>query len=85
MIVVRECFDVMEARVIVSYLRAGGVDAQLIDGEMRRQLPVAGPAKIAVPDAQERRALALLEEADAGEAAVDEAAYYRPNDEGNAP
>ena len=55
-----------QAKVIVSFLRANDIDAHLLDGETSTLLPVVGGVRVAVPDEQEAKALALLDEIENG-------------------
>lgn len=65
MIVLERTHDVSQARVIVSYLRAHGLDAQLLDAATSSVLPAVGGVRIAVPADEERQARRLLQEAEA--------------------
>lgn len=53
---------IQEARIIVGFLRANGVDAALLDGETFSTLPVVGGVRVAVDEDQAHKARLLLEE-----------------------
>ncbi len=53
---------VQEARIIVGYLNAHGVDAALLDGEISTMLPVVGGVRVAIDEEQEPLARRLLKE-----------------------
>ena len=73
MIVIKRTHNQQEAKIIVSFLQANGVDAKLLDGAINSVLPVApGGVRVAVPDDQEPKALSLLREAEAGSVSVEE-------------
>ena len=61
--VIKRTHNQQEAKIIVSYLVANGVEAQLLDGAVNSVLPVVGGVRIAVPEDQEPKALSLLENA----------------------
>lgn len=66
---IKRTHNQQEAKIIVSFLNANGIDAELLDGHINAVLPVVpGGVRIAVPDDQEDQARRLLEEADAGTA-----------------
>ena len=58
--VIRRTTDQQEAKIIVGYLQAHDIDAELLDGAINSLLPMPGGVRIAVPDEQETEALALL-------------------------
>jgi len=71
--VIKRTHNQQEARIIVSYLNAHGIDAELLDGAINSVLPIMpGGVRIAVPEGQEARARALLQNAQAGGAAITE-------------
>jgi len=71
--VIKRTHNLQEAKIIVGFLNAHHIDAELLDGAINSVLPiVAGGVRIAVPDGQEAEARALLANADAGNAAIDE-------------
>lgn len=73
MIVIKRTHNQQEAKIIVGYLNARGVEATLLDGEFSSVLPVAaGGVRIAVPEDQEAQARTLLHDAQAGGAAITE-------------
>ncbi len=66
--VIKRTHNQQEAKIIVGFLQANGVEAELLDGAINSVLPiVAGGVRIAVPDDQEPKALSLLKNADAGD------------------
>lgn len=73
MIVIKRTHNQQEAKIIVGYLNAHGVDAELLDGAINSVLPVVpGGVRIAVPEEQEAEARTLLHNAQAGGAAITE-------------
>ena len=73
MIVIKRTHNQQEARIIVGYLNARGIDAELLDGAINSVLPVIpGGVRIAVPEDQEAQARTLLHDAQAGGAAITE-------------
>lgn len=58
--VIKRTTDQQEAKIIVSFLRAHEIDAELLDGAINSVLPMPGGVRIAVPDDQEAEALTLL-------------------------
>ena len=58
--VIRRTTDQQEAKIIVGFLQAHDIDAELLDGAINSLLPMPGGVRIAVPDEQETDALALL-------------------------
>lgn len=63
--IIKRTHNQQEAKIIVSYLRAHDVEADLLDGNINSMLPIVpGGVRIAVPDDQEARAIRLLEDAD---------------------
>ncbi len=58
--VIRRTTDQQEAKIIVGFLQAHDIDAELLDGAINSLLPMPGGVRIAVPDEQETEALALL-------------------------
>lgn len=66
--VIKRTHNQQEAKIIVGFLQANGIDAELLDGAINSVLPlVAGGVRIAVPEEQEPKALSLLNNADAGD------------------
>jgi len=61
--VIRRTHNQQEARIIVSFLRAHDIDAELLDGAINSVLPMPGGVRVAVPDGQESEALTLLQNA----------------------
>ena len=61
-----------EAKIIIGFLNAHGIEAELLDGAINSMLPMPGGVRIAVPDDQEAEALTLLANAQSGAAAIDE-------------
>lgn len=57
-----------EAKIIIGFLQANGIEAELLDGAINSVLPMPGGVRIAVPEDQEPKALSLLRNADAGDA-----------------
>lgn len=71
--VIKRIRDQQEAKIIVSFLNANGIAAELLDGAMNSVLPVLPRGvRIAVPEDQEQSALALIEKAQSGELTIDE-------------
>ncbi len=62
--VIKRTRNQMEATIIVDFLNAHGVEAELLDGHINSVLPVG--VRIAVPDDQEPEAMRLLAQAQAG-------------------
>ena len=62
--VIKRTRNQMEATIIVDFLNAHGVEAELLDGHINSVLPVG--VRIAVPDDQESEAMRLLAQAQAG-------------------
>ena len=71
--VIKRTHNQQEAKTIVGYLQANGVDAELLDGAINSVLPMPGGVRIAVPDEQEPKALSLLNNAELGGAIQGEA------------
>ena len=71
--VIKRTHNQQEAKIIVGYLQANGVDAELLDGAINSVLPMPGGVRIAVPDDQEPKALSLLNNAEPGGAMEGEA------------
>lgn len=71
--VIKRTHNQQEAKIIVGYLQANGVDAELLDGAINSVLPMPGGVRIAVPDGQEPKALSLLNNAETGGAMEGEA------------
>ncbi|MEM9706918.1 MAG: DUF2007 domain-containing protein [Pseudomonadota bacterium] len=67
MVVIERTQDIFRARVIVSFLRSHGVDAQLLDAQTSGVLNIVGGVRIVVPDAYEGVARKLLDDIDAKE------------------
>ena len=66
--VIKRTHNQQEAKIIVGFLQANGIDAELLDAAINSVLPlVAGGVRIAVPEDQEPKALSLLNNADAGD------------------
>lgn len=71
--VIKRTHNQQEAKIIVSFLQAHDIDAELLDGAINSVLPVLpGGVRIAVPDEQEEEAITLLNNADSGGAQLDE-------------
>jgi hypothetical protein len=71
--VIKRTHNQQEARIIVGFLNAHGVAAELLDAAVNSVLPILpGGVRIAVPDDQEAEALTLLRNAQSGAAAIDE-------------
>lgn len=61
MVIIERTHDFIQARVIVSFLNAHGVHAQLLDVEAYTMIPLAPlGVRIAVPDDEENQARRLL-------------------------
>ncbi|MEM8770754.1 MAG: DUF2007 domain-containing protein [Pseudomonadota bacterium] len=61
--VIKRTHNQQEAKIIVSFLNAHGVEAELLDGNINAVLPIVpGGVRVAVPDDQEAQALRLLAE-----------------------
>ena len=58
--VIKRTHNQQEAKIIVGYLRANDIDAEILDGAMSSVLPIAGGVRIAVPEEQEVQAKMLL-------------------------
>ena len=69
--VIKKMHNQQEAKIIIGFLNANDVDAELLDGAMNSVLPVGTGVRIAVPDDQESKALSLLAEAENGRMAYD--------------
>ncbi len=70
---IKRMHNLQEAKIIVGFLNAHGIDAELMDGAINAVLPaVTGRVRIAVPVAQEAEALTLLANAESGAAALDD-------------
>ncbi len=65
--VIKRTHNQQEAKIIVGFLQANGVDAELLDGAINSVLPMPGGVRIAVPDEQEPKAMSLLNNAEAGD------------------
>lgn len=59
--VIKRTTNQQEAKIIVSFLQANDIDAELLDGAINSLLPMPGGVRIAVPENQEAEALSLLE------------------------
>ena len=71
--VIKRTRNQQEANIIVGFLNAHGIDAELLDGAINSVLPVLpGGVRIAVPDDQEAEALTLLNNAQTGATAIDD-------------
>lgn len=65
--VIKRTHNQQEAKIIVSFLNAHGVEAELLDGNINSVLPIVpGGVRIAVPDDQEPEAMRLIAQAQAG-------------------
>jgi len=65
--VIKRTHQQQEAKIIVGFLNAHGVEAELLDGHINSVLPILpGGVRIAVPDDQEQEAMRLLAQAQAG-------------------
>ena len=62
--VIKRMHNQQEARIIVGFLRAHDIDAELLDGAINSVLPMPGGVRIAVPDDQQDEALTLLNNTD---------------------
>ncbi|MEO0399104.1 MAG: DUF2007 domain-containing protein [Pseudomonadota bacterium] len=60
--VIHRTHDITAARIMVSYLQANGVEAQLLDAETSTLIPIVGGVRIAIDPEQEPIATRLLEE-----------------------
>ncbi|MHA7870833.1 MAG: putative signal transducing protein [Hyphococcus sp.] len=66
--VIKRTHNQQEAKIIVGFLQANGVDAELLDGAINSVLPIMpGGVRIAVPEDQEPKALSLLKNVEDGE------------------
>lgn len=71
--VIKRTHHQQEAKIIVGFLQAHSIRAELLDGAINSVLPiVAGGVRIAVPDDQEQEALTLLKNAQTGATRIDE-------------
>lgn len=68
--VIKRTHNQQEAKIIVGFLQANGVEAELLDGAINSVLPMPGGVRIAVPEDQEPKALSLLRNAEAGDVSV---------------
>ncbi len=59
--VIKRTHNQQEAKIIVGFLQANDIDAELLDGAINSMLPLPGGVRIAVPDDQEAKALSLLQ------------------------
>lgn len=64
--VIKRTHNQQEAKIIVSFLKAHDIDAELLDGAINSVLPMPGGVRIAVSDEQEAEAITLLKNADDG-------------------
>lgn len=62
--VIRRIQNLQQAKIIVGYLQANGVNARLLDAAVSSVIPVTGGVRIAVDDDEEERARVLLAEAE---------------------
>lgn len=70
--VIKRTHNQQEAKIIVSFLNAHGVNAELLDGNINSVLPIVpGGVRIAVPDDEEAQALRILAEVDSAAAEED--------------
>ena len=58
--VIKRTHNLQEAKIIVGFLNAHGIEAALLDGAVNSILPVVMGVRIAVPDDQEAEAITLL-------------------------
>ena len=65
--VIKRTHNQQEAKIIIGFLQANGIDAELLDGAINSVLPMPGGVRIAVPEEQEPKALSLLKNAEAGD------------------
>ncbi len=71
--IIKRTHNQQEAKIIVGFLNAHGIDAELLDAAINSVLPiVTGGVRIAVPDEQEVEALTLLKNAQSGAAELDD-------------
>ncbi|WDI31360.1 DUF2007 domain-containing protein [Hyphococcus flavus] len=71
--VIKRTHNQQEAKIIVSFLQAHDINAELLDGAINSVLPMPGGVRIAVPDDQEEEAITLLKNADSGGASGEQA------------
>ena len=69
---IKRTHNQQEAKIIVGFLNAHGIDAEVLDGAINSVLPMPGGVRIAVPEEQEAEARTLLANAQSGAAAIDE-------------
>ena len=62
--VIKRTHNQQEAKIIVGFLRANDIEAEILDGAMNSVLPigVTGGVRIAVPEDQFPKAMSLLNE-----------------------
>lgn len=70
--IIERTHNQQEATIIIGFLRAHGVAAELYDDAINSVLPMPGGVRIAVPDDQEEEALTLLANAQSGAAELDD-------------
>lgn len=58
--IIKRTHNQQEAKIIVGFLQAHDVDAELLDGAINSVLPMPGGVRIGVPDHQETQAIMLL-------------------------
>lgn len=68
--VIKRTHNQQEAKIIVSFLKAHDIEAELLDGAINSVLPMPGGVRIAVPDDQEAEAVTLLKNAQSGAAEI---------------
>lgn len=69
---IKRTHNQQEAKIIIGFLNAHGIEAELLDGAINSVLPMPGGVRIAVPDNQEAEALTLLKNVQTGAAAINE-------------
>lgn len=70
--VIKRTHNQQEARIIVSFLNAHDISAEILDGAINSVLPMPGGVRIAVPDNQEADALSLLRNAETGATEIED-------------
>lgn len=71
--VIKRTHNQQEAKIIVSFLNAHGVNAKLLDGNINAVLPlVTGGVRVAVPDDEEAQAIRILAEIETAAAQEDD-------------
>ncbi len=64
--IIKRMHNLQEAAIIVGFLQAHDIDAELLDGAINSVLAMPGGVRIAVPDDQEMEATTLLKNAESG-------------------